>query len=159
MFRIFLPAKMSGGTRGSNDTHCLVHCRVHCYIAKLTDFAGLYPHMLKNILGYFSNDLSIDLGTANTLIYSRGHGIVLNEPSVVAIREDSGRGGRVIEAVGAGRHRKPSPLGFYFAKLWYYEDLYPLIFTVAALGRAACLLDKSSPPQPTNPACPSSTSN
>ncbi|MCH8923510.1 MAG: squalene--hopene cyclase [Planctomycetes bacterium] len=65
----------------------------------------------------------------------------------------------LIEAVGAGRHREPSPLGFYFAKLWYYEDLYPLIFTVAALGRAACLLDKSSPPQPTNPACPSSTSN
>jgi len=57
--------------------------------------------MFKNILGYFSNDLSIDLGTANTLIYSRGHGIVLNEPSVVAIREDSGRGGRVVEAVGA----------------------------------------------------------
>ena len=56
--------------------------------------------MLKNILGYFSNDLSIDLGTANTLIYSRGHGIVLDEPSVVAIREDSGRGGRVVEAVG-----------------------------------------------------------
>ena len=56
--------------------------------------------MFKNILGYFSNDLSIDLGTANTLIYSRGHGIVLDEPSVVAIREDSGRGGRVVEAVG-----------------------------------------------------------
>ncbi len=56
--------------------------------------------MFKNILGYFSNDLSIDLGTANTLIYSRGHGIVLDEPSVVAIREDSNRGGRVVEAVG-----------------------------------------------------------
>ncbi len=58
------------------------------------------PDMFKNILGYFSNDLSIDLGTANTLIYSRGHGIVLDEPSVVAIREDSGRGGRIVEAVG-----------------------------------------------------------
>jgi len=58
------------------------------------------PDMFKRILGYFSNDLSIDLGTANTLIYSRGHGIVLDEPSVVAIREDSGRGGRVVEAVG-----------------------------------------------------------
>ena len=56
--------------------------------------------MFKNILGYFSNDLSIDLGTANTLIYSRGAGIVLDEPSVVAIREDSRRGGRTIEAVG-----------------------------------------------------------
>jgi len=57
--------------------------------------------MFKTFLGYFSNDLSIDLGTANTLIYSRGHGIVLNEPSVVAIREANGRGGRVVEAVGA----------------------------------------------------------
>jgi rod shape-determining protein MreB len=56
--------------------------------------------MLKSFLGYFSNDLSIDLGTANTLIYVRGRGIVLNEPSVVAIREESGRGGKVLEAVG-----------------------------------------------------------
>ncbi len=63
--------------------------------------SGSCPNMFKNILGYFSNDLSIDLGTANTLIYSRGSGIVLDEPSVVAIREDSGRGGRVVEAVGA----------------------------------------------------------
>ena len=37
---------------------------------------------------YFSNDLAIDLGTANTLIYMRGKGIVLNEPSVVAIRQE-----------------------------------------------------------------------
>jgi rod shape-determining protein MreB len=36
---------------------------------------------------YFSNDLAIDLGTANTLIWARGQGIVLNEPSVVAIRQ------------------------------------------------------------------------
>jgi rod shape-determining protein MreB and related proteins len=57
--------------------------------------------MFKNIRGYFSNDLSIDLGTANTLIYVRGRGIVLNEPSVVAIREESARGGRVVQAVGA----------------------------------------------------------
>jgi len=57
--------------------------------------------MLKSFLGYFSNDLSIDLGTANTLIYVRGRGIVLNEPSVVAIREEHGRGGKVLEAVGA----------------------------------------------------------
>ena len=38
---------------------------------------------------YFSNDLAIDLGTANTLIYVRGKGIVLDEPSVVAIRAGS----------------------------------------------------------------------
>ncbi len=46
--------------------------------------------MFKNLRGYFSNDLSIDLGTANTLIYVRGRGIVLDEPSVVAIREETG---------------------------------------------------------------------
>lgn len=57
--------------------------------------------MLKNLLGYFSNDLSIDLGTANTLIYLRGHGIVLDEPSVVAIREEPGGGRKSVAAVGA----------------------------------------------------------
>ncbi len=44
--------------------------------------------MLKKFRGMFSNDLSIDPGTANTLIYVKGQGIVLNEPSVVAIRQD-----------------------------------------------------------------------
>ena len=43
----------------------------------------------------------------------------------------------LIEAVESGRFRDPSPIGFYFAKLWYFENLYPLIFTVGALGRAA----------------------
>jgi rod shape-determining protein MreB and related proteins len=57
--------------------------------------------MMKRLLGYFSHDLSIDLGTANTLIYLRGQGIVLDEPSVVAIREEPGRGGKVVEAVGS----------------------------------------------------------
>ncbi len=59
--------------------------------------------MFKSFLGYFSNDMSIDLGTANTLIYVRGRGIVLAEPSVVAVRENSSaRGGKVLEAVGVG---------------------------------------------------------
>ena len=44
--------------------------------------------MLKSIRGIFSSDISIDLGTANTLIYIKDQGIVLNEPSVVAIRQD-----------------------------------------------------------------------
>jgi rod shape-determining protein MreB len=57
--------------------------------------------MFKRLLGLFSNDLSIDLGTANTLIYARGKGIVLNEPSVVAIRQDRGQGSpKSIAAVG-----------------------------------------------------------
>ena len=56
---------------------------------------------LRRIRGLFSNDLSIDLGTANTLIYARDQGIVLNEPSVVAIRQDRGPGGpKSVAAVG-----------------------------------------------------------
>lgn len=55
--------------------------------------------MLKTIAGFFSNDLAIDLGTANTLIYVRNKGIILNEPSVVAIQQD-GRGGKQVLAVG-----------------------------------------------------------
>lgn len=62
--------------------------------------------MLKRALGVFSNDIAIDLGTANTLIYMRGKGIVLNEPSVVAIRQDRGPGGpRTVEAVGTAAKR------------------------------------------------------
>ncbi|HVF64451.1 MAG TPA: rod shape-determining protein [Casimicrobiaceae bacterium] len=50
---------------------------------------------------YLSTDLAIDLGTANTLIYVRGKGIVLDEPSVVAIRHEGGvNGKKVIQAVG-----------------------------------------------------------
>ncbi|CSC37449.1 MreB [Vibrio cholerae] len=56
--------------------------------------------MFKKLRGMFSNDLSIDLGTANTLIYVKGQGIVLDEPSVVAIRQDKGRGGKTVAAVG-----------------------------------------------------------
>ncbi|MEO6264543.1 MAG: rod shape-determining protein, partial [Luteimonas sp.] len=57
--------------------------------------------MFKKFRGMFSNDLAIDLGTANTLIYVRGQGIVLNEPSVVAVRQDRlGTGPRSVAAVG-----------------------------------------------------------
>ncbi len=57
--------------------------------------------MFNRIRGMFSNDLSIDLGTANTLIYARDQGIVLNEPSVVAIRTDKARGSiKSVAAVG-----------------------------------------------------------
>lgn len=51
------------------------------------------------LFGYFSNDLAIDLGTANTLIYARGRGIVVSEPSVVAIKKES-RGENRVLAVG-----------------------------------------------------------
>jgi rod shape-determining protein MreB len=54
---------------------------------------------LKRILGWFSNDLAIDLGTANTIVYARGKGIVVSEPSVVAVVKD-GRGPDKVRAVG-----------------------------------------------------------
>ncbi len=58
--------------------------------------------MLGFLSNYFSNDLAIDLGTANTLIYVRGKGVVLNEPSVVAIHQEGGPSGKkTILAVGA----------------------------------------------------------
>ena len=47
--------------------------------------------MLRNLLGLFSNDIGIDLGTANTLVYSKDKGIVLREPSVVAIHSSTRR--------------------------------------------------------------------
>ena len=52
---------------------------------------------LDSLMGFFSTDLAMDLGTANTLVYVRGHGIVLNEPSVVAVDKATGR----VRAVGA----------------------------------------------------------
>jgi rod shape-determining protein MreB len=55
--------------------------------------------MLKRFRGYFSSDLSIDLGTANTLIYIKSRGIVLNEPSVVSV-QNKPDGGKVVVAVG-----------------------------------------------------------
>lgn len=55
--------------------------------------------MFGNLLGYFSSDMAIDLGTANTLVYVKGKGIVLNEPSVVALQ--TLRGKKHVLAVGA----------------------------------------------------------
>ena len=51
---------------------------------------------LRSLLSLFSSDLAIDLGTANTCVYARGKGIVVNEPSIVAINKVNGR----VEAVG-----------------------------------------------------------
>ncbi|PWU06223.1 MAG: rod shape-determining protein [Verrucomicrobia bacterium] len=47
--------------------------------------------MLDNVLGFFSNDIGIDLGTANTLVYVKDHGIVLREPSVVAVHQGTNK--------------------------------------------------------------------
>ena len=53
--------------------------------------------MLSKIFGKFSKDIGIDLGTANTLVYVRDRGIVINEPSVVAVNQKTGQ----ILAIGA----------------------------------------------------------
>jgi rod shape-determining protein MreB and related proteins len=67
----------------------------------LGKFAKFAQNMFKFLKSYLSTDLAIDLGTANTLIYVRGRGIVLDEPSVVAIRQEGGPNGkRVIQEVG-----------------------------------------------------------
>ncbi len=47
--------------------------------------------MFDNVLGFFSNDIGIDLGTANTLVYVKDHGIVLREPSVVAVQQGTNK--------------------------------------------------------------------
>ncbi len=60
--------------------------------------------LLNKIIGSFSTDLAIDLGTANTLVYVKGKGVLLSEPSVVAVKKDS-RGGKTVLAVGAEAKR------------------------------------------------------
>jgi squalene-hopene/tetraprenyl-beta-curcumene cyclase len=49
-----------------------------------------------------------------------------------------------------GRYREPAPIGFYFAKLWYFERLYPLIFTVAALRQAVRMSGNDTAAAPAN---------
>ena len=60
--------------------------------------------ILDKLLGIFSTDLAIDLGTANTCVYVKGKGIVLREPSVVAVKRDN-RGGKKVLAVGTEAKR------------------------------------------------------
>ena len=73
-------------------------------MSKILDFA----------LGMFSNDLAIDLGTDNTCVYVKGQGIVLREPSVVAVKKDS-RGNNVVLAVG---HDAKRMLGRTPGNIW-----------------------------------------
>jgi len=61
--------------------------------------------ILDPILGWFSNDLAIDLGTANTMVYVKNKGIVLDEPSVVAVRRDE-HGGKGNTVVAVGKEAK-----------------------------------------------------
>ena len=67
------------------------------YYSKYINYA--LNMVFKSLKGIYSTDLSIDLGTANTLIFAKGKGIVLNEPSVVAIKKSEGH--RSVVAVGS----------------------------------------------------------
>ena len=61
----------------------------------------------------------------------------VSAPLTDALQNAVSRGvGWLVEKVESGTWREPAPIGFYFAKLWYHERLYPLIFTVGALGRS-----------------------
>src|SRR3974390_1154866 len=64
--------------------------------------SGSRMHNLRSLFSVFSSDLAIDLGTANTLVYARGKGIVVNEPSIVAINKNTGE----VAAVG----KKPTEM-------------------------------------------------
>ncbi|MAZ77413.1 MAG: rod shape-determining protein [Legionellaceae bacterium] len=61
--------------------------------------------LLQKLSGRFSSDLAIDLGTANTLVYVKGQGVVLDEPSVVSMRQDEPGGAKRVVAVGAEAKR------------------------------------------------------
>src|SRR5690242_6043929 len=61
--------------------------------------------MLDAIFGVFSNDLAINLGTANTPIYVKNQGMVCNELSVVAVQQKNERGGKSVLAMGADAKR------------------------------------------------------
>ena len=60
--------------------------------------------MINKLFGMFSKDMAIDLGTANTLVYVKGEGVVLNEPSVVAKIEVNGR----TQVLAVGNEAKPA---------------------------------------------------
>src|SRR5260370_15003768 len=54
----------------------------------------------------------------------------------------------LLDRVESGAWTRPTPIGFYFAKLWYYKKLYPQIFTLAALGRVAQVARELAPAGP-----------
>ena len=74
---------------------------------------------LRSLFSLFSSDLAIDLGTANTCVYVRGKGIVVNEPSIVAINKVNGR----VEAVGKEAKEMDVPLADAPARLVLDHDL------------------------------------
>ena len=79
-------------------------------------------------------------------------GAALSDAERTAVRRGAAW---LVEHTDGGRRFQPSPIGFYFAKLWYFEKLYPVIFTVSALAAAGTALGDLSPIGSTSPAGPS----
>lgn len=69
-------------------------------MSRLKTQQGGSMRFFDKLADYFSNDIAIDLGTANTLVYAKGKGIILDEPSVVAVKKDYQRGQSRVLAVG-----------------------------------------------------------
>jgi len=95
-----IPQCVNNQTKKRKKFFCDVDfSRVTFYSAKKSQFLGANA-MYNWLMKFFSADMAIDLGTANTLIYVKGRGIVLNEPSVVAVAENRLMGRKEILAVG-----------------------------------------------------------
>ena len=84
----------------------------------------------------------------DALLAARGGETLESSESSLQVAIDQGLAW-LAEAIESGRHQQSAPIGLYFAKLWYYERLYPMIFAVSALGQAACRLHEAPTPTPT----------
>lgn len=97
-----------------------------------------------------SADASNPRGTAKVLAACRDLGIMTSEAALaIELFVAAGPAAadvvnkavcRFVEQGEAGTWKNPAPIGFFFAKLWYFEKLYPIIFTVAALGRTRLVM-------------------
>ena len=100
---------------------------------------------LRSLFSLFSSDLAIDLGTANTLVFAKGKGIVVNEPSIVAINKTNGE----VEAVGK---EAKEMLGRTLLSL---HNLTTLLRFSDAMARAigeGCFAEDFAPWDPASPA-------
>src|SRR5512139_284949 len=88
-----MPTRPCTGSRSATRTTSSWPCRRRPEPISLMNLRSILN------LSFLSNDLAIDLGTANTLVYAKGKGIVVSEPSVVAVLKD-GRGPDKVRAVG-----------------------------------------------------------
>ena len=99
----------------------------------------------RNADGGWGGDLDEVSGVEETALATEALLGARDDPSLqVAVNEGLNW---LIDAVASGRHAQTAPIGFYFAKLWYYETMYPLVFTASALARAVDRLGKSAASQ------------